>query len=100
MEHPKNRVITEESDNVKLVEAQRLQREAELKDLRLILETPEGVRFFKRFFDEAKMFQTCFTGNSTTYHNEGRRDLGLKFFSDCVEACPEKISELILRREL
>jgi len=97
MESNKPQVRHTEEEELAQKKADFLKRQEELSDLRKILSMPEGIRFFKRFFDEAKMFQSCFTGNSSTYHNEGRRDLGLKFFADCLEASPEKIPELLLR---
>lgn len=97
MESNNHRAITDEHEEAKNQEVQALRRENELEDLRRILATPEGVRFFKRFLDEGKMFTTAMTGNSWTYHNEGKRDFVLKFFNDVCIACPSKIPELILR---
>jgi len=76
-----------------------IEREEELNDIKSILKTKAGVRFFKRFFDNAYMFQTSFTGNSSTFFNEGRRDLALLFFGDVCESCPDKVSQLLMRGE-
>jgi hypothetical protein len=92
-----NLAITEENDNAKLVRQQKIDRARELEDLRLILETPEGTRFFRRFFDDGKMFNSAMTGNSWTYHNEGKRDFVLQYFNDICITCPGKIPELIMR---
>lgn len=75
------------------------QRDQELEDIRNILDTPEGRRFFKRFFIEGKMFSTTFTGNSKTFFLEGQRNFALKFFSDICEAAPENIVDVIVEGE-
>jgi len=64
-------------------------RERELSDIRFILETEMGRRFVWRYLSLAGVFQTSFTGNSTTFFNEGRRDIGLKLLADVSEAKPE-----------
>jgi archaeosine-15-forming tRNA-guanine transglycosylase len=78
---------------------QELKRNEELKDLQKILELQEGMRFFKRFFDEGSMFSSTFTGNSQGMFLEGRRSLALKFFNDICLASPGKVPELIMRVE-
>lgn len=75
-----------------------IEREQELEDIKRILETPHGVRFFKRLFDSSYIFTSTFTGNSHTFFKEGHRNLGLIFFGDVAEAAPEKLPELMLRK--
>lgn len=72
----------------------KLERDQELEDIKILLKNPAGLRFFKRLFDEGKMFRTTFTGNSQTYFLEGRRDLALKFFHDILEVDPGAIAGL------
>ncbi len=88
-----------EEEQVAHEKKQKLQRQEELDDLRKLLATPEGMRFFKRFLDAGSMFKSTFTGNSTGMFLEGQRALALKFFSDLCEAAPEKISDLLIRGE-
>ncbi len=64
-------------------------RETELNDIRRILEYDFGRRFVWRYLGLAGVFQTSFTGNSTTFFNEGRRDIGLKLLADVTEAKPD-----------
>jgi hypothetical protein len=64
-------------------------RERELDDIKRILETDFGRRFVWRYLGLAGVFQTSFTGNSTTFFNEGKRDIGLKLLADITEAKPE-----------
>lgn len=76
-----------------------LYREQYMEDLKELLDIPAGRRFFKHFFIRAKLFHSSFTGNSWTNFNEGRRDLGLEFFADALEAAPDKVSNLIVIRK-
>jgi hypothetical protein len=72
-----------------------LRRTQDLEDIRTILDTPAGVRFFTRFFKAGKIFSTSMTGNSWTFFNEGGRNLALSFFADVAEASPGKIASLV-----
>ena len=70
-----------------------------IEDLKTILDTPAGVRFFKSLFDEGRIFNLSFTGNSATFFNEGRRSLALQVFNDICIARPDKIKDLMIRKE-
>lgn len=50
-------------------------------DLRKLLDRPEGRRVMWWVISEAGVYRTSFTGNSTTFFNEGRRDLGLSILA-------------------
>lgn len=67
-----------------------------IADLKEILDTNAGMRFFKSFLIDGNMFSTTFTGNSYSYFLEGRRALALKVFSDICQAAPEKVHELMI----
>lgn len=68
-------------------------RDAELKDLREVLRTDAGKRVINRIFQIAHMFSVSFTGNSTTFFNEGTRWLGLWLCDECQQADPEALKE-------
>lgn len=74
------------------------EREKELNDIKFILSTPQGLRFFQRFCEDGHIFKTSMTGNSYTYFNEGERNFALRYFGDIVEACPEMIQKLIVKK--
>lgn len=61
-------------------------RDQELNDLRAIVATNEGRRFFKRMFALGHMEDDPFTGNSVTYFNLGLRKFALKYWNDVKEA--------------
>ena len=75
------------------------ERDQELEDIKYLMETAQGVRFFKRLFEKGRIFHTSFTGNSQTFFLEGHRNLALQFFNDVALACPEKIAELMENEE-
>ena len=76
----------------------KLERDQELADIKDILETDAGIRFFKRFLRESKMFTTTFTGNSQTFFLEGQRALALRFFADICDAAPARIIDVITEK--
>jgi hypothetical protein len=58
----------------------------ELKDMRDLLLTPNGLRVLTRYLNFCGVFKTSFTGNSETFFNEGMRSVGLKLLTDIEEA--------------
>ena len=75
------------------------ERKQELEDIKFLLNRPSGIRFFKRLMEKGSVFGTSFTGNSHTYFNEGHRNLALIFFNDICEAAPEKVREIIIKKQ-
>lgn len=63
-------------------EQARIAREHELADVLWLMQHAKGRRFMWRLLSRAMVFQTTFTGNSTTFFNEGRRALGLELLAD------------------
>jgi hypothetical protein len=52
-------------------------RDTELDDLRQLLNTKWGRRLVWRILEQTGQHRTSFTGNSTTFFNEGQRNVGL-----------------------
>lgn len=61
---------------------ERFARKQELNDVGFIMGSMEGRRFLWRLLRAGHVFSTCFTGNNTTFWNEGKRDLALQFLMD------------------
>lgn len=77
------------------------ERTQELEDIKTLLKTDAGFRFFKRFFEYTSVFSTTFKHNPEfTAFCEGQRNIGLTFFNDICEAAPEKIPGLLIRKEI
>lgn len=55
----------------------KLRRETEVEDLKKLLATKEGRRFIWKILQHCNIYENSFTGNSTTFFKEGRRDIGL-----------------------
>ncbi len=81
--------IADESQVKQATQKGKRLRDVELADIKRILDTDFGRRFVWRLLGLAGVFQTSFTGNSTTFFNEGKRDIGLKILADVSEAKPE-----------
>jgi len=73
----------------------KLDRENELNDLRFLLSTPEGKRFFGRMFKMGHMEHEPFTGNSSTFYNLGMRQFALKYWNDVKAANTKAFVEII-----
>lgn len=64
-------------------------RDQQLNDLRYVLNDERGRRFIWRLLGECGVYQTSFTGNSTTFFNEGKRQIGLFTLGEVMEASIE-----------
>lgn len=64
-------------------------RERDLNDMRTVLSTLSGRRVVWRYLTFCKVFESSFTGNSTTFFNEGMRNVGLALLADIHEAEPQ-----------
>lgn len=69
---------------------QKARRAQELEDVKTLMQTSPGRRFFWRMLTEGNIFRSTFTGNSTTFYLEGKRDAVLPYYQDIMEACPEQ----------
>jgi hypothetical protein len=65
-------------------------RERDLDDVLSIMNTKQGRRFIWRLLSFCKVFESSFTGNSTTFFNEGMRNVGLMLMADINESCADK----------
>jgi hypothetical protein len=83
-------------ENAKLDEE--LEEEQELKDIRVILNTPEGKRMFKKMFISGHIEDPFFKGNSSDAHNLGMRAIVLYYWNLCKLADPETFYKLILEK--
>lgn len=70
-------------------------RERELNDVRAILATAPGRRWYWRILTQAGIFTTSFTGNSSTFFKEGMRNMGLQMLGDLNEACPDRYEQMV-----
>ena len=86
MEH--DRIAKKKSERAKK------DRGRELNDLRTVLASAEGRRVIWRLMSHAGVFRGSFTGNSETFFNEGKRDIGLLILKDSMEAKPDSFAQM------
>lgn len=65
------------------------ERDGEIEDFKWIMADKRGRRFIWRMLEKAGVYRTSFTGNSTTFFNEGQRNMGLMIVGEIHAHCPE-----------
>lgn len=73
----------------------RFGRERELEDMKFILSTPQGQRVLWRYLEHCGIYRDSFTGNSSTFYNEGRRSIGIKLLEDITTASPDAYIKML-----
>lgn len=68
-----------------------------LADFREVIALPAGRRVLWWILSLSSVFGNCFTGNSVTYFNEGKREVGLRILNMIDDADENAFHEL--RRE-
>jgi hypothetical protein len=73
---------------------ERMARKQELSDIGRIMSEKEGRRFMWRLLKKGRILESCFTGNNTTFYNEGRRDVAAEFLAD-TQRFPELYLDMV-----
>lgn len=71
-----------------------MNRDQEIEDVREVMDLPAGRRLVWRVLGEARIFRSCFTGNSKTFFLEGKRDIGLFILREIMDICPERFGQM------
>ncbi len=71
-----------------------IRQEQDKEDLRNILLSPGGRRFMWKLLEECGVYKISFTGNSHTFFNEGKRQIGLRLIEDIFNADPNAYTEM------
>lgn len=61
-------------------------QDRDLADLKRLLQEDWGRRFVWRVLETSGLFRSSFTGNSTTFFNEGQRNIGLWLVDEVLAA--------------
>lgn len=64
-------------------------------DLAWLMDDPRGRRFMWDLLGRCGVFRTSFTGNSTTFFNEGQRNIGLSYLDEIHQDIPGKYLDMI-----
>ena len=69
------------------------------EDLREILSTAAGQRALSRVMDHTRMMDPdLFTGNSTTFYNLGKREVGLWLYSEIMAVAPGSFIKMMQQK--
>jgi len=60
-----------------------------IASFRAVMASPDGRRWVWNLLERCGVFRTSYTGDSTTYFNEGSRNVGLMVITDINVACPD-----------
>ena len=61
----------------------------DVEDFKWVMSNRRGRRFAHRLLDQCGVFRSSFTGNSTTFFNEGQRNIGLQVLAMVNEHTPD-----------
>lgn len=75
---------------------EKVAHDAKLANMRWLMSSEQGRRFMWDLLATAGVFRISFTGNSTTFFNEGMRNVGLLMQTLIMEACPELYLKMML----
>jgi len=67
----------------------------ELEDLKTIINTPAGMRYFRCFFEDSDFLGSSMTGNSMTYYNEGFKARAQLTFKQLMKVDSQKLIEVL-----
>ncbi len=83
----------EEKEKIARAEADQIK-----EDIRDIISTDAGLRFFRRLVEDGHIFHSTFKNSGWTAFYEGERNIALRYFNDICEAAPHKVAELMIKK--
>ena len=87
----------QQQDKEKLDEKRKLKKKKEIEDLKKVLSTEEGKNVLYKIVSRSKFFELSFTGNVSTYFNEGQREVGRQIMNDISQVSPEHLADFVER---
>lgn len=72
----------------------KLKREKELEELKGLLSIYANRAFYWRLLSHCGVYKNSYTGNSTTFFNEGKRAVGLWLLDEIFEASPTIFNQM------
>jgi hypothetical protein len=92
----KNNNAADETKMAEQADREKHRRRVEIADLKAILATPHGRRFFWRVLGQAGVLRTSFDhSGAVTAFNEGRRSIGLWAWAEMEESMPEAYTQML-----
>lgn len=83
-----------EADRIKRAKQEKVKEHKLHELIKKLYESKEGREYFLHLIEKTGIFKTSMTGNSTTFFNEGKRDVGLQVLSELTAAAPGETSKL------
>ena len=74
----------------------KIKKEQDKEDLHNILLSAGGRRFVWKLLEACGVYKISFTGNSHTFFNEGKRQIGLGLIEEIFDASPNAYTEMRL----
>jgi len=65
------------------------------EDLRFVMSSESGRRFLWELLGDTGLYRTTFTGNSETFLNEGKRQIGLMLLAQITSVAPKEYMAMI-----
>jgi|TARA_R100001530_G_scaffold37085_2_gene28804 hypothetical protein len=88
--------FTDPRQHKKRSKAFKLRETKEKEDLSKMLKDPSGRRVLWRIMEQSKLLAPdMFTGNSTTFYNLGKRDLGLWLYNEIMGSEPQAFMKIM-----
>lgn len=86
-----NALDEEEADRQK-----RIAYDRQVQDMKWLMSTETGRRIMWDLLGFAGVHRDSFTGNSTTFYNEGRRSVGLHYTGLVTTLCPDLYCKMLI----
>lgn len=86
--------LIDTSKQDKFSKRDKLRLDRENNDIKKIVSIAEGRRFYWRLLGLCRTFKNSYTGNSTTFYNEGIRSVGLALLEMLMNAKPEAFAQM------
>ena len=88
-------ILTDTKKEEKREDKAARKRRRELSDIRTVLKTPEGRRFYWRVMSHAGVFVLSYTCEvNSTMFNEGKREIGNWLFKELFDANPNIYTQM------
>jgi hypothetical protein len=88
-------IVGQELRQAEMAQDRRTERNGQIEDFKWLMSDKRGRRFVWRLLEMTGVYRTSFTGNSTTFFNEGQRNIGLMVVNEVHAHCPELYETLI-----
>jgi hypothetical protein len=88
-------IVGQEKRQAEMAKDRKNLRNGQIEDFKWLMSDKRGRRFIWRLLEMTGVYRTSFTGNSTTFFNEGQRNIGLMVVNEVHSNCPELYETLI-----